>query len=102
FYSRAVFREYTKACGILENQLEFLGELRKTNDSLLTTKQNEIMKTLTVIAIIALPISVISSILQINTSDRPFVGQPHDFVIITGMMVSISVLLFAFFKYKKW
>ncbi|MBX4210374.1 hypothetical protein KW783_00175 [Candidatus Parcubacteria bacterium] len=102
FYSRAVFREYTKAYTTMESQLEFLGELRKTNDSLLTTKQNEIMKTLTVIAIIALPITVISSILQINTTDRPFVGQPHDFFIITGMMLSIAVLLFGYFKYKKW
>ncbi|MEK9185922.1 MAG: CorA family divalent cation transporter, partial [Patescibacteria group bacterium] len=76
-------------------------ELRETNNSLLSTKQNETMKMLTIIAFVTLPASLIASIFNMSTS-LPLVGQPYDFEIVVTMMIFASACTFLLFKYKKW
>ncbi|MBX4199957.1 CorA family divalent cation transporter [Candidatus Parcubacteria bacterium] len=49
FATRGVLDEYFKFEGSLHGELESVRELRETNNSLLTTKQNELVKTLTVL-----------------------------------------------------
>jgi len=50
YYLRAITGEYYKIASAMEGNRETLSELRETNDSLLTTKQNETMKILTILA----------------------------------------------------
>lgn len=93
--------EWQRLTKSAENHLEFLNELRKTNDSLLSTKQNEIMKMLTILAFMTLPATVVAGIFNMNTS-LPLVGKPHDFEIVIGMMITFSIAMFVYFKYKRW
>jgi Mg2+ and Co2+ transporter CorA len=37
-----------------------------------------------------------------NTVVTPILGHPWDFWIIVGIMSSIAVAFFAYFKYKDW
>lgn len=102
YYLVAISGEYQKIASILEGHKETLIELRETNDSLLTTRTNEIMKVLTIMAFITFPLSLIATIFGMNTNTLPIVGQPYDFWIIIGLMFAGVVLMFGFFKYKKW
>lgn len=86
----------------IKDQREFLAELRTTNDSLLSSKQNETMKILTVFAALTLPLSLLAAIFGMNTVSAPFVGSRGDFWVILGLMVALTVLLFLLLKYKKW
>lgn len=86
---------------ISKNHLDMLLELRATNDSILSTGQNEVMKTLTVLAFMTIPASVIASIFNMSV-ELPLVDSPHAFNIIIGSMVGVSLCMFFFFKYKKW
>lgn len=79
-----------------------LEELRETNTALLTTKQNEIMKTLTIMAFITFPLTLFTSMFGMNTVATPIVGQAGDFWIILGAMGVVSIGFFAYFRYKKW
>lgn len=99
---RLISGEYFKIESVVKNNLEFLKELRDTNVALVTTKQNEVMKILTSIAIIAVPTSVISSLFQINAVSRPIIGKEGDFLVIILLMSGSMFLMYAFFKYKKW
>jgi magnesium transporter len=81
---------------------ETLSELRETNMALLTTKQNEIMKIFTILAFITFPLTLFTSMFGMNTKTTPIVGYDGDFWIILGSMGVVSVLFFAFFKYKRW
>lgn len=76
--------------------------LRSTNDSLLSTKQNETMNTLTALAFITFPLMLFSSMFGMNTMHTPLIGARYDFWIILGVMILVSALLFIYFKYKKW
>ncbi len=101
-YFRAVsafhFRVYHHAIALSET----VAELRKTNDSLLTTRQNEVMKTLTIMAFVTFPLTLIASIFGMNTHYLPIVGAPGDFWIIIGVMFALTAAFFLYFKRKRW
>lgn len=102
FHSRVMIGNYYKVDSAITNCLEFVAELRETNNSLLSTKQNQVTQALTVIAFIALPLTVITSLFQIDTKARPIVGADYDFWILVSMQVIVAAFLYIFFKKKKW
>lgn len=65
-------------------------ELRDTNDSLLSSSQNEVMKTLTVVTFIVLPLTLIAAVFQMNVPGAPLMDNPHAFWIILACMIAIS------------
>lgn len=77
-------------------------ELRTTNDSLLTSSQNEVMKTFTVITIGFLPLTFIAGIFGMHTKHGPILGHPHDFALILILMVIVELLLILYMRLKKW
>ncbi len=79
-----------------------LNELRETNNSLLSTKQNEIMTKLTIMAFVTFPLMLLSSIFGMNTHFTPIVGSPNDFFIIIAIMGISTLIMFFFFKKKHW
>lgn len=77
-------------------------ELRNTNDSLLSTKQNEIVTRLTIMAFATFPLTVITGLFGMNIRNTPFVDSPYAFWIVLGIM-AISVILFVtYFRFRKW
>lgn len=101
-YLRQVFGEYIKVRNSIENLKEYTNELRQTNDSLLTTKQNEIMKILTIMAFITFPLTLLTGIFGMNTIYTPVVGLPQDFWIVMIIMLVMTCIMFIYFKIKKW
>jgi magnesium transporter len=77
-------------------------ELRATNDSLLSIKQNSIMKVFTIIAFVTLIPSLIAGIFGMNIKYMPMTTEPADFWYIMIIMGLFSIFSFLFFKYKKW
>ncbi len=101
YHVQSILGTYGRVERDIEGVRESLIELRETNNSLLSTKQNEIVKNLTVVAFVFLPLSFIASLFQMNTSN-PIVGMRGDFWIVLGGMVLIALSCFIYFKYKKW
>lgn len=102
FHLRALVSDYYRVEHAVVGNNEFLKELRETNNALLSTKQNEIMKTLTILAFIALPATTVLSLFQIDSSSRPIVGMPFDFWALAALVGGIAFSLYSFFKHKKW
>lgn len=99
---RSILSQFNKLWEMLESNRDMFEEIKQTNDSLLTIKTNEVMKILTIMAFVTFPLSVFTSVFGMNTSVLPIVGHPNDFWIITGIMLVAVLLMFVFFKYKKW
>ena len=85
----------------LDNLYTSLVELRETNNSLLSTKQNETMKTLTVMAFVFLPLTFIGQLFGMSIP-VPLVDNPYGFWLVLGFMVLVGVSIFMFFKHKGW
>jgi len=94
--------EQYKVTSVIEGLQESVKEIRETNNSMLTTKQNEVMKILTIMAFVTFPLSLIASIFGMNTNYLPFIGNPYDFWMVIGLMFILTISFFIFFKKNKW
>ncbi|MEI6304835.1 MAG: CorA family divalent cation transporter [Candidatus Taylorbacteria bacterium] len=84
------------------NARELLADLRETNDSLLNTKQNDIMKLLTIITFICYPATIIASIFTIPALGVPIIGSPYGWTILMVITILVTAGFILLFKKKKW
>jgi magnesium transporter len=102
FYLKGIIGEYFRVQNAIDANFNSLSELRETNNSLVSTKQNEVMKVLTILAFVTFPLSLLASIFGMNTDHLPIVGLPNDFWIIIGIMVAVTITFFVYFKHRNW
>ena len=95
-------KEYSQVKHLADGYMASLDELRNTNDSLLSNKQNEIMQALTVIIFITSALSIFIGLFTIDSSSRPIIGMPYDFWILVGIMVVLALGFVWFFIKKEW
>lgn len=81
---------------------ESASELRETNHALVNTKEGEVMKTLTIMAFVTYPLTLFASLFGMNSDNLPIMGGPYDFWIIVGIMSSIALTFFLYFRYRRW
>lgn len=101
-YLRALSNEYYRVHNHIMRHTESLHELRETNNSLLTTKQNETTRILTIMAFLTFPPSLVAAIFETTAVHMPIVGNRYDFWIILALMAAPAAAVFIYFKHKKW
>lgn len=87
---------------MLESQKESINALHEANESILTLRTNEVMKTLTLISVVTFPLTLVATMFAIEAPGRPFVDTPGGFWIIFGLIASGAFLMILIFKRKKW
>mgnify|MGYP003798782323 FL=1 len=92
---------YQKLWDMIEDYKEMIEGLSKTYDSLQTNKINEIIKILTLISTVMLPMTFIASVYGMNIG-LPFQAHPAAFLIVSGIMLAVLMLFLWFFIRKKW
>ena len=60
------------------------------------------MKTLTLIAVAAMPMTLVASVFGMNVTHIPFANEPAGFWLIIGIMVIAALVLYIFFRIKRW
>ena len=63
---------------------------------------NEVMKVLTIIATIFIPLTFIAGVYGMNFSNMPELQYKYGYYIVWGVMLVVGLLLAYFFKKKKW
>ena len=97
-----IINEYHRIEKVLYTSIDFLRELRNTNDSLLSSKQSETMKIFTVITFLALPFSVVTDLFQLNTARSPLFVINTDLQTVIFVESIIAVAFFIFAKWRRW
>lgn len=92
---------YQKMWDMTEDYQEIVEGLSKTFDSLQTNRTNEIMKVLTLISSILLPLTFIASLYGMNIG-LPFQSEPHSFTLLMIFMILLAGSMIFLFKKKKW
>jgi magnesium transporter len=85
----------------LEEYKEVVEGLNATSDSLFSHRTNEVMKMLTILGTILLPLLVISGIYGMNVS-LPFEDSSFAFPFIILFTLCISGSMLAYFRYRRW
>ncbi|MBI2409997.1 magnesium transporter CorA family protein [Candidatus Kaiserbacteria bacterium] len=100
--AQRIFSNRTHVARLVKTHGAVAGELRETNIALLSAKQNEIIKILTVVSFIFLPLALIAKIFAMKATDMPFAEAPNGFWIIIGIMFVVATLLTLFVLKKRW
>ncbi|HNV97068.1 MAG TPA: magnesium transporter CorA family protein [bacterium] len=85
----------------LENLKETVDVLHSTNESLISFKLNNIMKTLTVISVTLMPLTLVSSTFGMNYI-IPFQKKPWGFFFALALMTLFTIIIVKIFRNKKW
>ncbi len=91
-----------KISNSLELAKEMISAIQETNESMISHNTNDVIKALTFISVIMLPLTVITGIYGMNIATLPFAESPNSFLIITGLMVVVITLMLSFFKFRRW
>lgn len=67
-----------------------------------SNKLNEIMKVLTIICTIMMPLTLITGIYGMNFRFMPEIDYRYGYFLIMGVMLAIAIGMLFFFKKKKW
>jgi len=86
---------------ILDNYKEVVEALEDTNESVISHRQNDVLRILTVFSVVLLPLTLITGFFGMNVRFPGFESVWAFWVIFAGMLASLAGLL-AFFRLKRW
>lgn len=101
-YFHNLMNLHNQASSLLAANLKTLSSLDSTNQSLLTTKTNEVIKILTIFSVILLPLAFIVQLFGMSITSIPLNNHPYGFWIVTGITAFFAFIMTIFFKMKKW
>jgi magnesium transporter len=86
---------------MLENDKEVIVALEETNESVISHRVNDVLRVLTSISVIVLPLTLIASIWGMNVG-VPGEGNHTDFWIILGVMAALLISMVGYFRRRGW
>jgi magnesium transporter len=92
-------RRVTKFAADQQNAIESLVQL---HFSAVAHRTNEIMRVLTVVSAIFLPLSLVAGIFGMNFDNMPELHYRHAYFFALGGMVSAAAIMLAIFRWKRW
>ena len=101
-YFRDVYDHLIQVIHTLETFRIAVSELFDTYTSAVSHRMNEIMKVLTLVATIFIPLTFIAGIYGMNFKFMPELEVPWGYPAVLLVMVGIGMVMFLYFKFKKW
>jgi len=86
---------------LLDNYKEVVEALEDTNESVISHRQNDVLRVLTVFSVVLLPLTLITGFFGMNLQ-FPGYDTVWAFWTVFGVMCVTLVGLLAFFRYKRW
>lgn len=101
-YLRDVHDHAAQAMDIVETFREMLTNMLDIYLSYLSYRMNEIMKVLTIITTIFIPISFIASIYGMNFVNMPELHHKWSYPIVLALMAAVAGFMLYYYRRKKW
>ena len=101
-YLHDVYNHTVQVMDNIEGLREMIGGMLDTYLSSIGNKMNEVMKTLTIIASIFIPITFIAGIYGTNFSYVPELEWDGSYFVMIGVMGIIVLVMMLWFRNKKW
>jgi magnesium transporter len=86
---------------ILDNYKEVVEALEDTNESVISHRQNDVLRILTVFSVVLLPLTLITGFFGMNVHFPGYETVWAFWFVFIGMILSLAGML-AFFRYKRW
>ena len=101
-YYRDVYDHIVHIIDILDNFRETIAAMHDTYMNFVNNRMNEIMKLLTVVATIFIPLTFIAGVYGMNFRYMPELGWQWGYFGVLGLMVLLVVGMIIYFRRKNW
>lgn len=99
---RDLYDHTVQVMDMVENARESLASMHDTYLSSLSNRMNEVMKVLTIISTIFIPLTFIAGIYGMNFKNMPELEWKDGYFLILAVMVSIAFGLVFYFRRQRW
>ncbi len=101
FY-KDLYGHVAHAIDIIAMVYEMISDLHGIYLSSVSNRMNQVMKVLTIIATIFIPLTFLAGVYGMNFKFMPELGWRYSYYIVWGIMVLVFIGLLVFFRRKKW
>ncbi len=101
-YLRDVYDHTVQVIDAIETYRDTSASMIDIYLSSISFKMNEIMKVLTIISTIFIPLTFIVGLYGMNFSNIPELRWKYGYFVVLGIMVIIAIFMLFYFKRKKW
>jgi magnesium transporter len=102
-FLRDAYDHILRVYELLESAREGMAVTRDAYLAVVNNRLSEIMRTLTVIATVMMPLSLVAGIYGMNfTKGMPLIESPAGFWITMGVMIAIAGGMIAYFRKRRW
>jgi len=91
-----------QAAETVESYREIIASVMEMNLSAISNGMNKIMKVLTIISTIFIPLTFIVGVYGMNFQYMPELASPYGYPAVIGVMIIIAAGMLAFFKRRRW
>jgi magnesium transporter len=101
-YLRDVYDHTIQVIDTVESLRDTVSGMLDTYLSSISNRMNEVMKVLTMIATIFIPVTFIAGIYGMNFAFMPELGWRGAYFVVLGVMAGISLVMVFYFRRKRW
>jgi magnesium transporter len=101
-YLRDVYDHLIQVVDTIEIYRDILSEMLGTHLTVVSNRLNEIMKVLTVIATIFMPLTFIAGVYGMNFKYMPELEWKYGYLLAWFVMAGIGIMMFLYFRSKRW
>lgn len=101
-YTQDLKDSFSRSQVLLKNTSENTAQLITIYFNIESNHTNEIMRLLTIISVFFMPLTFVTGIYGMNFDIMPGTKSPYGYITIIGIMLVISLLIYVWFKKKKW
>ena len=101
-FFRNVYDHFARITDLAESYRELVSATMDAYLSVQSNRMNEVMKTLTLISTVMLPLTFVVGLYGMNFEWMPGIHSPAGFWICCGVMVAMVVGIVSFFRRRRW
>jgi magnesium transporter len=101
-YYRNVYDHVVRFSELIESSREMVSDLMQTHLSAMSNKLNEVMKVLTMISTIVLPMTLVAGVYGMNFDVMPETKWAYGYPFALGLMALTGFGSLAFFRWRRW
>jgi magnesium transporter len=101
-YLRDIYDHVTQIMDLVETYRDMLTSAREIYMSAVSVSLNKVMKQLTIIATIMLPLTFIVGVYGMNFKYMPELQWEYGYYVVWAVIILITVGMLVYFRLKKW
>ena len=101
-YIRDIGDHITQVMDLIETYRDILGSCRDIYMSAVSVSLNQVMKQLTIIATIMLPLTFIVGVYGMNFQNMPELYWEYGYYGVWAVILAVTVVMLIYFRLKKW